>query len=173
MRPVDDLRDARHLELERSPEDARTRRDVGAEEADVEPLEAAQRAESLPLPARLGDGGAPVHGDAERIGRDPERMAARGERDRDAHEGVRPPLQQGPRLVGGEPADVDAGDPDACGDVGGRAGKEEADRAREHDQETGGDRGQPERRGHPPATSGGTNAHGPGGGRQAPQSSHT
>ena len=65
MAPVDDLGDPRQLELERSPEDARPGRDVGAEEADVEPLEAAQRPEAVALTAGLGDGGPPVDGDAE------------------------------------------------------------------------------------------------------------
>ena len=63
--PVDALRDLIELVLQRAVQDGRRRRDVGAEEGDVEALEPAERAESAALPLRRVDCGLPVRLDAE------------------------------------------------------------------------------------------------------------
>jgi hypothetical protein len=75
-------RDALELVLERAVQSGRRRRDVGAEEVDVEPLEAAQRPEAVALALRGRDGGLPVGLHAEHARADREAPSARDEDDR-------------------------------------------------------------------------------------------
>jgi hypothetical protein len=114
---VELLRELRQLIVERGLVDLRRRRDVGAEHAHADPLEAAERAEAVALLERRVDRRAPVGLDAEPVRRDAPAPVAAEEDDRDVLERLRPPLQQ---LLGGRrghPADADTGDRDPCGDA--------------------------------------------------------
>jgi hypothetical protein len=133
--PVDPV----ELVVERGVVDPRRRCDVGSEDADLDASEAAQRAQSRALTARIVHGGAPVDLDAE--GGRPEAPLAPGcaERDRDAGERVRPSLEQRPRLGGLHASDVDAGDAHAFGDARRRPGEGQAEQRADGAEERDGD----------------------------------
>ena len=128
-RPVDGLGHLVQLVGQRAVEDPRRRRHVRSEEVDVDAAEAAERPEAVALALRRVDGRLPVGLDAEGGGADPEPLARRDEDDRLVGERGRPALEQRPRVLRLQPADVDPVDADAFGDLRRRSGEDEA----EHD----------------------------------------
>ena len=123
--PVDGLGDLVQLVGERSVEDPRRRRHVGAEEVDVDAPEAAKGPEAAALALSGVDGGLPVRLDAEGGRADPEPLACGDEDDRLAGESGGPALEQRPRVRRLEPADVDPVDADAFGDLRRRSREDE------------------------------------------------
>src|SRR5207248_10050770 len=93
----------------------------------VEALEAAQRAEAVTLALRRVDRRLPVRLDPELDRADREALAAGDEDDLPPGRGGRAPLDQRPRVLRLEAADVDAVDRDAVRDRRRRAGEDEAE----------------------------------------------
>ena len=91
---VDLLRDLPELVLERAVQDGRGRRDVGAEERDVEALEPAPRAEAVALALRRVDRRLPVRLDPERGRADREALPGGREDDRPLGEARGAALEQ-------------------------------------------------------------------------------
>ena len=131
---VDLAGERRELEVERGLVGLHRRRDLGAEEPRLQPLEAADRAEALALPRGGVDRRRPVGLDAEGRRLDRVLLAAGGEDDRNARDPLEAALEQRPRLLLRQAADVDAGDVDALGDPRRRAREGKADQRR-HDGE--------------------------------------
>jgi len=127
---VDPLGDLPELVLERAVQDARGRRDVGAEERDVEALEPAPRAEPVALALRRVDRGLPVRLDPQLARTDREAPPGSREDHRPLGEARRAALEQPAGDLRIEAADVDAVDPDAVRDRRRRAGEHES----EHDR---------------------------------------
>ena len=88
------FRDPVQLVLERAREHGRGRRDVCAEEVDVEALEAPKRPEAVPLPLRGVDRRLPVGLHAELVRPHREPVTGGDEDDRPAGERAGPPLEQ-------------------------------------------------------------------------------
>ena len=135
----DRLRQASDLVAEPGVVDLRRRRDVGAEDAHLQALEAAHGAEALALAPGGVDGRRPVDLDAEPPRRELEAPAVDDERDGDARERGRAPLEQRLRLGRRHPRDVDARDVDAAGEPVGRAGEDEPERGRGDDADRDGE----------------------------------
>ena len=127
VRAVDGLRHPADLEDERPFEHARRRRDVGAEDAHADPAEASDRADAAALVERQLDGRAPVGLDPEADRLQPPVVPARGEGHGHFRQGVGAALELRARLGGGQPADVDAVDLDACRDPVRRACEDESE----------------------------------------------
>jgi hypothetical protein len=127
--------DQRQLVGERSVPCLHRRRDIRAEEANLQPLEAAQWREAAAAIRGGGDRRAPVDLDAEPRGRDLEAVAPGDEDHRDVLELRRAAREQRFRLRGSHPADVDSRYLDAVRDPVGRAGEGKADDAREQHQQ--------------------------------------
>ena len=127
LRLVELERDLAELVLERRLVDLRRRRDVRAEDPDADALKAAQRPETLSLAPRGVDRGGPVGLDAEPMRGHLPALGAAEERHRDVLERRRAPLEELLRGRRGHPADADARDRDAGGDLRGRAGEDRAE----------------------------------------------
>jgi hypothetical protein len=117
---------AEHV-LERGVLDLRARRDVGAEEAEIEPAEAADRPEAGALVLDGVDGRGPVGADSQLLRAQLPAAAGRAKLDGNVLERVRPALEEGARLRRREPTDVDARDVDACREALRRAGERQPD----------------------------------------------
>ena len=91
-------REPLHVVPERGVVDAHRRRDVGAEDARLEPAVAAERAEAVALATRGLDRGRPVDGEAELARRQPPRAVAGREDDGCRGDGGRAALELGLRL---------------------------------------------------------------------------
>ena len=108
------------------------RHDLGAEEARLQPAEAAHGPEALSLAGGRLECGRPVGLDAERRRLDRIALASGREHDRHVSDLVEALLQQRTRLLRRQPAHVDAGDRDTVGEPRGRTGEREPD---ERDQD--------------------------------------
>ena len=113
------------LDPQRLFPDPGRRGDVGAEDANADPAQAAEGREALAVALGQLDGRRPVGLDTE-VGRPqlPE-VTLRGEDDRDARHGAGPGLELRRRLARRQAADVDPGDPHTGGDPVRRAGERE------------------------------------------------
>ena len=136
---VDVAREAGELEVECRLVCPHRRCDLGAEEAGLEPLEAADGAEAFALAGRGLDRRGPVGLDAQRRRLDRILLVARGEHHRDTRDALEAALQQRLRLLLRQTADVDAGDLDAVGDPHRRAREGKADQRRQDGDERQGD----------------------------------
>ena len=135
VRPVDVMSDQRQLVGERRVPRLHRRRDLRTEQANLQPLQAAQRPEAAAAIRGGGDRRVPVDLDAEPRGRDLEAVVPGDEDHRDVLELRRAALEQRFRVRGSHPADVDARYLDAVRDPVGRAREGKADDAREQHQQ--------------------------------------
>ena len=108
VRPVDVMSDRRQLVGERRVPRLHRRRDLRTEQANLQPLQAAQRPEAAAAIRGGGDRRVPVDLDAEPRGRDLEAVVPGDEDHRDVLELRRAALEQRFRVRGSHPADVDA-----------------------------------------------------------------
>jgi hypothetical protein len=129
--PVEPVAERRVVDLGR-------RGDVGAEEAEVEPPEAAERAEALSLAPDRVHCRSPVDLDPEAPGLELPDVCAGAEGHRDGGKRFGLCLEDALGLLGRLAADLDAGDTDAAGEPAGAPREGQA----EHDRREGGDRGE-------------------------------
>ena len=121
------------------------RHHLGAEEAGLQPAEAAYRAEALALAGGRLECRRPVGLDAERRRLDRIALAAGREHDRDVRDLVEALLEQRTRFLRRQPAHLDAGDRDAVRKPRGRTREREPDERyedceeRDRDQDPAGD----------------------------------
>jgi hypothetical protein len=141
VRPVDGLRHLPDLVLERALDHAGRRPHLGAEDTHADAADPAQRAEPVALVERELHGRVPVGLDPEADRAKRPRVPGPREGDRHLRERGGTALELCARLLGGQPADVDAVDADARGDPARGARKREPDHGgagpdddRQHDQ---------------------------------------
>ena len=131
----------RDLVVERRRVGLDGRHHLGAEEAGLQPAEAAYRAETLALAGGRLECRRPVGLDAERRCLDRIALAAGREHDRDVSDLVVAPFEQRTRFLRRQPAHLDAGDRDAVREPRGRTREREPDERCDDGEERDRDQG--------------------------------
>ena len=108
--PVEGARKAADIRADRGAVDPRRRHDLAAEDADTEPLQAAERAEAFALLVRRLDGRTPIDVDEDRVRLHLPAPPLGDEDNRRATELTRAPLEERASLGGRQSRDVDARD---------------------------------------------------------------
>src|SRR5207247_10472180 len=137
MRGADREADPSELEVQGTLPDARRRRDVGAEDAHADPPEATEGPKTVAVPPGELYRGRPVGLDADAHRPYAPTPARCREHDRDIRDRTRFRLELRGRLAAREAADVDAVDPDALGDLVGRAREREPEQNAQNRDDAG------------------------------------